>query len=179
MSKIILLDLDGVLIDFISGCLKVLGRHEKHDDIKSWNFYREWGISDEEFWEKCSVPGFWYNLELYPWAKEFYSSLKKHGDVVISTSPSSHPLCTQEKIAFCQDKLGIKRRDIMVGGRKELMARPGRILIDDYIENINNFNKNIGTGLLFKQPWNDGIDRDQIIELVKNQQDFMRYRIIN
>jgi 5'(3')-deoxyribonucleotidase len=166
MSEIILLDLDGVLVDFISGCLKVLGRHEKHDDIKSWNFYREWGISDEEFWEKCSAPGFWYNLELYPWAKEFYSLLKKHGDVVISTSPSSHPLCTQEKIAFCQDKLDIKRRDIMVGGRKELLAGEGRILIDDYTENINIFNRYGGNGILFKQPWNNGIDRQEIIEII-------------
>jgi len=179
MSKLILLDLDGVLVDFVSGCLKALGRNEKHDDVKSWNFYKEWGISDKEFWGKCSTPGFWYNLELYPWAKEFYKSLKDYGDVIISTSPSSDTLCVQEKIAFCQDKLGIKSRNMMVGSRKELLARPGRILIDDYVENINNFNKNGGTGLLFKQPWNDGIDRNQIFELIKNQQDFASYRIIN
>jgi hypothetical protein len=44
---------------------------------------------------------------------------------------------------------------------------------------VDNFNKNGGMGLLFKQPWNDGIDRNQIIELIKNHQDFASYRIIN
>lgn len=163
MSKIILLDLDGVLVDFVSGVLKALGRSEKHDDIKSWNFYHEWGISDKEFWSKCSTPDFWYNLELYPWAKEFYASLQNFGDVIISTSPSSSPLCVQEKVSFCKDKLGVKSRNIMVGSRKELLARKGRILIDDYTENINNFQRNGGTGILFKQPWNDSVFSHDLI----------------
>lgn len=168
MSRIILLDLDGVLVDFVSGALKALGRSEKHDDVKSWNFYHEWGISDKEFWDSCSTPGFWYNLKLYPWAKEFYDSLQKYGDIIISTSPSSSPLCVQEKVSFCKDKLKVKSRNIMVGSRKELLARKGRILIDDYTENINNFQKNGGTGILFKQPWNDSVlSHDLIIEYLE------------
>ncbi len=156
-NLIIFLDMDGVLVDFVTGCLKIHNRPEKHDDIKDWNFYKHWGMSDKDFWSKFSTPGFWYNLELYPWAKDFYESLKKYGEVVISTSPSSDPLCVQEKISFCKDKLGVPSSNIMVGSRKELLAAPDRFLIDDYTVNIDKFRNNKGVGLLFEQPWNNSI----------------------
>lgn len=150
----ILLDLDGVLVDFNSGALKAHNRSETHDDIKTWNFYEEWGITAKEFWEPLKGHGFWENLEPYPWAAELYKSLREIGDVTICTSPNADEACIVGKYRWGQKHLGLKTKDFMVGPKKFLMANPDTFLVDDYIENVRKFHDHGGWGILFDQPWN-------------------------
>ena len=42
----------------------------------------------------------------------------------------------------------------MFGARKELMAGPNTILIDDYPNNVNKFNAAGGLGILVPSNWN-------------------------
>jgi len=148
-------DLDGVFVNWVKGALKAHGRTETHDDIVSWNFYKDWGMTDREFWAPMAGSKFWEDLEPYPWMGEFYEGLCDLGDVYISTSPNSCPHCHAGKLYWLKKHLGIKPKRVMIGGAKHLMAGNG-VLIDDYVENVHKFREAGGTALLFKQPWNSG-----------------------
>lgn len=163
-------DLDGLLVNFVDGALKFHNRTETHDDIVTWNFYEQWGYTDQQFWEPLKGVSFWENLEPYPWAVEFYSKLKEMGDVTICTSPNADEECIIGKYRWAKRILGAKVKDFMVGGKKFLMAGNG-ILIDDYIENVNKFRGAGGTAILFKQPWNSGnisYDWQGVLDVLKS-----------
>lgn len=164
MIKNILLDCDGVLADFVTGVLIMHGRAETHDDIRNWNFYKEWGMSDEKFWEPTKGVGFWDSLPVYPWAEHLYESLSELAKVTIVTSPSDCPYASAGKTKWLKRNFGIKPKNIFIGGRKELMARPDALLIDDYPVNIENFAMAGGLTILFPQPWNGG-DGDYVTVL--------------
>lgn len=155
MKKEIILDSDGVLADFVSATLKLHNRTESHDDVGHWNYYREWGMTDEEFWDVLRGWEFWHNIEPYPWAQELYSELSKLGRVTIVTSPSNDPFASAGKQMWFKTHFNLKPKNVFVGGRKELMANPNAILVDDFIDNINLFKKHGGLTVMFPQPWNE------------------------
>jgi 5'(3')-deoxyribonucleotidase len=157
MIKRILLDCDGVLADFVTGVLRALNRPETHNDIKNWNFYKEWGMSDEEFWRPTKGHEFWDTLPIYPWADYLYQTLSNLGKVIIVTSPSECPFAGAGKTMWLQRNFGVRTKDIFIGGQKDAMALPTSVLIDDYPVNIEAFAKEGGHTILFPQPWNDGV----------------------
>lgn len=149
----ILLDCDGVLADFVSASLKIHKRLEKHRDIKKFNFYTDWGMSSEEFWEPLRGSFFWENLRPYPWSAQFLRELKLHGDITIVTSPSTDPECCTGKMKWLERNFNFSPTDIVVGSKKWLLAGNG-ILIDDSQDNANRFRQNGGLAILFPQSWN-------------------------
>jgi 5'(3')-deoxyribonucleotidase len=164
--------MDGVLCDFVTGALYMHCSAETHDDIVTWNFYEEWGITAKEFWGPLRGHEFWENLEPYPWAIDLYKELKQMGDVTICTSPNADEACIIGKYRWGQKYLGLKTNDFMVGSKKFLMANKQNTLIDDYIENVNKFRVAGGGALLFKQPWNSGYisyDWQGIIQTIGSQ----------
>ena len=142
MIPYLFLDMDGVCCDFISAACR---RHDRDPDEVianwtpgSWDVCGELGVSPREFWSPIQGdPGFWTELEPYPWFEELWSLARSVSDnVVISTSPGRCPTGHFGKATW------LKERDIhptlhgMIGRRKELMAAPGRVLIDDSDANI-------------------------------------------
>ncbi len=154
LRREILLDMDGVVADFVTAALKAHGRTETHDDITSWNFYEAWGMTAAEFWAPCRGKDFWFNIEPYPWAVDLYRGIAKNFPVTISTAPSNDSECARGKYEWLEKHLGVKPSDVMVGGRKYLLANPLHILIDDSPGNVNKFRERSGLAVGFKQPWN-------------------------
>lgn len=174
----ILLDMDGVLVDFLSGALKALNRNfnktytieEYADKFGQWGTYDFYGISKAEFWQSIEeTPDFWYNLKPMPWYKELYSFLSEMGDITIITSPSLDPSCAMQKLQWLDNYMNIKSDAVFMGSRKYLMAGNG-ILIDDYSENVNKFRLAGGEAILIPSNWNtNGLTFERIKNTILNR----------
>ncbi len=156
MTETICLDLDGVLVSFFASALKV---HKMTHLIKDWpaghwSMHERMGITEAEFWRPLSRPGFWLELEPYSWAVELFHMLRSHGRVVVCTSPSHDPLCAAEKTEWIQRFIGRDFRDYLIGAPKELMGKPGTVLVDDNDRNCAKFEAAGGRAILFPQIWN-------------------------
>lgn len=163
----ILLDCDGVLADFVTAAIKTCGRKEEHDDIRGWGFFEDWGLTEDEFWEKCKGREFWMSLKPYPWAKRLLKGLKREGDVTIMTSPSQDYECAGAKIEWLEKNLGVNYKDVSITHKKKIAANPSSLIIDDKPSHIDDFRSRGGRGILFSQPWNserlDAVDVSDLL----------------
>jgi hypothetical protein len=162
----IFLDMDGVLCNFVEASLIAHNRPEKHDDVTTWEYFKSWGISDKEFWDKCSGVEFWANLKEYPWAGQLVATSQMLAEHYFLTAPTStkRPECIAGKEAWLMgDSLRMIPTEF-----KHLIAAPGRVLVDDSAKNIENWIEHGGIGLGLKQPWNKfTLDGWGVIEKLK------------
>jgi len=157
----ILLDMDGVLSQFVEASCRFFGTTEE-ELIKKWpkNEYdtdKVLNVSNAEFWEKINGAGqkFWSEMPEYPWAKTLYEGCKKYGDVYFLTSPSDQPCSPAGKLEWIHRFTGNnKARNFLIGPPKFLCANMDHVLIDDSDKNCNAFAMAGGRTILFPQPWN-------------------------
>lgn len=165
-KKNILLDMDGVLSDFLTGALKVLDAKygaagpgdpvelyvKSHAQFEITNYY---GITDEEFWAAiANTPNFWYDLPALPWARELLGVIRSFGDVTICSAPGNDITCCTQKQAWLRDVLDVDYRDVVLCNKKYLLANPDVLLIDDYIKNVDTFRVAGGRAVLVPSNWN-------------------------
>ena len=181
----ILLDMDGVLVDFVGGCIEAHGSVEKASDQVAYNFWRDWksawsrkfewgdeSMTDFEFWSACSGGDFWRSLKPYSWTVEFYSELRKIAPVKIVTSPRyEDPECFAGKLHWLKAHLGIEPSDVVFASKKWLLNGNGNILIDDHDDQFDNFISHGGDAIIFPQPWNHGF---QSAKLPKRFEDVLK-----
>lgn len=153
-----LVDVDGVICDFISGLIKSHGWDMKHDDFASWSHHHSIGVTDEEMWSVTNDGEWWTKLPEYTWAQALMAGIRSRGDVVFCTSPSHDHTCPSQKVKWLRDHgfLGERSCDYQIGPRKELNAKSGAILVDDSDSNVSKYREAGGTAVLFPQPWNAG-----------------------
>lgn len=157
----ILLDMDGVLCDFLGATLRLFDADDRLASwpAGTWDVEPVLGITTAELWGRIDEQGmgFWAELPEYPWAAELVAALERIDDVVISTAPSrSHHSAAGKMIWLDRHFGGRFRGRYMMGSRKELMARPEVCLVDDRDENVRKFRKAGGAAVLVPQPWNAG-----------------------
>ncbi len=159
----IFVDLDGVLVDFISAALECHGATIARDDWPpaEWSVPKILGISKSEFWRKIDDLGhtFWADLQPYAWKDPLIAAVSSiDSRWTIATAPSMNPACPHGKILWMRKHLPKEsNRDFMrfmIGRDKHALAGPSAILIDDSDEKINDFTAAGGIGILFPQPWN-------------------------
>lgn len=163
-SKVILLDLHGVLANLVEESIKVHCAPTRHDATLEYDYWRKWPsnthkgekMTDEEFWSVCSGYEFWSNIEPYPWAVELYRSLCKLSPVKIVTRPRYDDVgCIPAAIHWCERYLSCPREDVIPIHDKSLLSYEDHILIDDSDENVDAFNAGYGgLAVRFPQPWN-------------------------
>ena len=103
MIDVILLDMDGVLADFVSAAIGVCGLPLKHDEVDQWDFFLPY-MTAEEFWQKIdAVPGFWSNvIQPYPWAPEIVALCKENAkQVVFASAPAIIRIRQKARFAGC------------------------------------------------------------------------------
>lgn len=158
----ILLDVDGVLADFITASLKANCLPGSHDDVDSWNWFIPPETSEEEkkrmyrkFMANCdAVKDFWISLNPYWWAHPLHALCKRFDDVIFATAPSLDPHCCSQKIQWLRNHRFMgNTNSFMIGPHKHLMAQHA-VLIDDSEENVRKFVENGGSAILFPQRWN-------------------------
>ena len=182
----ILLDLDGVCVDFVSAALRIFGHEFEDTDwpLGEYDIAKAIGKDHGEFWSAIHKQGvdFWRNLKTFVWFAELYEELHKFGHVYFVTTPTDSPYSASGKMLWLQDRYGSGFRDFVITHNKQLLSRSGCVLIDDYDLNVENFKKHgHGKAILFPQKWNQNhelinVNRvDYVIEqLLKIQSDEAR-----
>lgn len=158
MFDVIFLDMDGVIADFVSAAIEVCNLPLKHDEVDQWNFFLQY-MTSEEFWQEIDrTPDFWTErVKPYPWASEVVALCEANANrVIFASAPCNHPQSAEGKIRWLRQHgfMGDDRNDYMLGPDKYLMAKPGRLLVDDNDGNCVSFETEGGQKLVFPQPWN-------------------------
>jgi 5'(3')-deoxyribonucleotidase len=148
-----LLDVDGVLANFIEAVLRLVedatGRKYVHGDIQTWEVFESLPAVQHlqtDIYEQLRSPGGCYNIPVYEGAVDGVASLREVVDVVIVTSP--FPRATWwmvERERWLADQFGIEERDVIHTRRKELIH--GDFLVEDKAENGETWQKEHPRGL--------------------------------
>ena len=158
MKPIIFLDMDGVLVDFVTGMADAIGKKiisipRGNSDMETWP-----GIDMpvQAFQDALDAQGhlFWTELKKYSWSDELVDICETVGDTYILTAPSRNPGCSSGKVAWIENNYPSLSKKIVLARDKFLCATPSRILIDDTEQKIADFINHDGRTILFPQPWN-------------------------
>lgn len=148
----IFLDMDGVCVDFTGGVemlfelppgsLKKRGVYQLHERL---------GISEAELLEEVDNGAFWLDLPELPWLDELRDFLHPHRDrLYLLTSPMPHAECYRDKVVWAmRHGLVSSMGRVIITPHKHLLAKPGRLLIDDLPAHCNLWTAHGGTSLLF------------------------------
>lgn len=155
-SKTILLDVDGVLADFVGAVLKLINKPDVKVD--RWDFHEQLGMTANELWKVIDSSGhdFWANMPMLPWYIDIVAMLAAYRvtkNTVLCTSPSLSDGCNSGKVAWIRKNFpGFSRRFIITPCKH--LLRGDFILIDDSDENCKRFWESRQEAILFPQPWN-------------------------
>jgi 5'(3')-deoxyribonucleotidase len=163
----VLLDMDGVLVDFVGGICAAHGRENPYlKGATGWNTDKALGISEEEFWRPAENPGFWERLEWMPDGRrilDYVIGTIGKQNVYILTSPArsdddgqDEAECHYGKLLWLYRELPsfARKGRLLFGSCKHLCAAKGNILVDDADHNVEAFRAAGGTAVLVPRPWN-------------------------
>lgn len=149
----ILLDLDGVIVDFITGAFEAHGiTHLEQKDVRYWDIKKLLGMGSEQFWGEFDED-FWVGLKMYDWADEVFELLGEY-DVCLLTSPGWRGAGGKQQWIRKNLPGYFKNNRYLIGPAKEFCASKDTVLIDDYEGNCNKFEFAGGHAILFPQYWN-------------------------
>lgn len=165
------LDMDGVVVDFMTGALESCGKSLPFKDVR-WDFMFQIGFTKDtlhEFWQRCDRR-FWTGL---PWMDDgrciLDAVLDLFGeDVCFVSSPCDTEGCADGKLDWVSREVPILRRKTFLGSAKYLLAAANKVLIDDHDDNVDRFVAHGGHAVLIPRPWNrrrdeiDGLGRFSI-----------------
>jgi len=160
----IAVDVDGVLGDQVPPILSRLnakyGINLSKEDIKDWEYPIMDTRIDVEIEKALLNQNYVLGMPVIEGAKECMLYLWQNHIVIIATSrPRETENATLKWLSsnfkfheYCNTR-----------GKSKKFLNAG-ILVDDNIQNVKEFSKGIGIGLLFSQPWNQ--DRPSIKDLI-------------
>lgn len=169
----VLLDMDGVLVDFVSGALKLHGvggsiEEVYANNLGSWSLPEILDIDSSDFFSPMEY-AFWANLD---WMPDGGSILKMVEDrfgqknITLWTSPTHNKGCRAGKLSWVERHLPkYYRNNIIIHGKKWLAANPTNLLIDDADSNHTAFLQKQGKSVLVSRIWNSAYSlRHQTLE---------------
>lgn len=165
----IYLDMDEVLTDFVGGASAIWGLTPQEVQntwsIGVWDMVPPLHealvragrrrmipqLSDREFWAPINRDeGFWTGLKETPWFNEILDLVNATtDDWEVVTTPSRCPTSYSGKIKWLQYRLGVGFDLITQTRRKDRLAGPGRVLIDDKGSTVSKFIEAGGEGIIF------------------------------
>lgn len=157
----IFLDMDGVLVDFISGLKALWPRRLPEWPPNDWDVHKVLGLTETEMWDKVLEKGesFWSELSPYSWSKPLVDLVSDVSDEwYISTTPQNNGACVSGKLQWLKATFGDCFEDYFLGKHKFVLADSRSVLIDDNDYNVEYFREVGGHAILFPQPWNSNRD---------------------
>jgi 5'(3')-deoxyribonucleotidase len=160
-QTLVLLDVDGVLVDWYTAAGELFGYPKiLENSLTVWDNSHDIcpriNTDYEKLWAKIEEQGveWWVDLAWLPWGGLLLYSLSHYCDTYLCTSPAGSPTAAAGKLAWARTIPYLDPQRVLPMSHKELLAAPGRILIDDHIDNVNKFTRAGGTGILFPAKWN-------------------------
>jgi len=134
---LIFVDMDEVLSNFIGALCELRGVDESKLESGIYDLPRLFGTTFAEIdGQLRNNYEFWLTIKPFAWAKPMMQFLDGIGDTFIISAPwKNSPSCHMAKLDWCQNVLGIPGDRIFLNQNKHLIARHGRILIDDRVDN--------------------------------------------
>ena len=157
MSKIVLLDVDGVLCDFVAGVMRSVATcSDERADLSDWDFLGKLSLhAKRAYLADSAKPGFCYGLDPLSGAVEGVQALREDGhDLVAVTAPLLHcPTWEGERREWLRQYFGFTARDVVFTSRKDLVH--GDVLVDDKPEHVIEWERRwLKSGVLWAQPYN-------------------------
>lgn len=168
-TRKILVDVDGVLANFVQDVLDMVDRFRlrdglpphliAHNDVPSWEMFSipELAPYEDEAWRHMDRPGWASRLAPYPRTIEAMKTLRALGRVRILTAPIWGPTFCFDRAHWLYDHYGVKRGEIIYA--KEKADYGGHVFIDDKVENVRDWIGVHGArgsiAILWAQPWNE------------------------
>jgi hypothetical protein len=165
----LLLDMDGVIADFVKGALSVhRGKFDESNyaqlrGTNAWDIARWYMGPTSEFWGAFGYQ-FWKTLPKTPEADEIVDLCYQYvGEdrVAVLTSPVNTLGCLDGKRDWLAKHfpdlpmlLSVRSKHGKATPPKEFCATPNSILVDDYDENIRKWIDAGGLGFLYPRRWN-------------------------
>jgi 5'(3')-deoxyribonucleotidase len=137
-------DMDGVLTDFDNQFKKYTG---VFPDVYMKTH------STPEFWAEIEKAGlaYWVGMDWMPDGEKLWNFIKMY-DVEILSAPSRSKLSIDGKRMWVRTMLKPRTKlNLVRAVEKQKFATPNSILIDDKVENINQWNSAGGIGILAKR----------------------------
>ena len=130
-------DMDGVIVDFDKG-------YEKLTGIKMTGIFR----SDPDFWDPINKSGvkFWTDMDWMPDGRQLWNYIEKYKPVILS-APSNRDESRVGKQLWVHKELPGVQLYLRYAKHKIDFAEPNAVLIDDRIENIENWVNAGGIGI--------------------------------
>lgn len=146
----VILDLDGVLADFDAGVCALFGVDPPIHEHAGAAINEAIGVSRGQMWARIDRAGrrFWEDLSPTPFADELDQLAQTYGSLFVASSPSLSPSSAAGKVRWVQKRYGRNFRDYAVIPRKDLLAGPDRILLDDTDRHVTAFREAGGKAVL-------------------------------
>lgn len=138
MKPTVLLDVDGVLADFVGAALGYLhgltGRWYDADTIRTWEVFDSLPPEEqpfkEEVYARLKTRGGCTSIAVYGGAKEGVARLREIADVVVVTSPfGGSETWMHERETWLGEHFGIDRHDVIHASKKARIH--GDVFVDD------------------------------------------------
>jgi 5'(3')-deoxyribonucleotidase len=151
------LDMDGVIVDWLQGV-----RNFFHNEWypTQWAIpYDLFGCDEKLFWQLLDNTQWWANL---PWTedgKRIWSLVEPFKPCILTHGRVPHS--NAGKVEWLHRELPDVVHDgrfLLSGTRKDLVARPGAVLIDDAEHNCEAWEAAGGRAILYPRPWNANKD---------------------
>jgi hypothetical protein len=176
MIETVVLDVDGVLANFVHAALQenLVSEDDIARILHNWpkntrsitkvlSRYFDRKVEPQEFWDALDHSSFWPSLMPYRKGTDLYMRLLETGlDIVICTSPSRSFHCADGKrrwlSRYCPELY--QRGAYLIGSQKWRLAHSKTLLIDDSEENCTTFEQAGGWSVVWPQPWNRNRGKD-------------------
>ena len=165
-AKTIILDLDGVVVDFVTSAMKMWYAEGEYPESAGWDIVKACNmlrdskglpkLSEKQFWSACRH-SFWTRLKFYPGAQDFIKTLEDRfgwENIVICTSDTLCPQSASGKSQWIATNMPRYKRQRFIGSQKWRLANPNTILVDDADHNCERFEAAGGKAVLVPRPWN-------------------------
>lgn len=159
--KRILLDVDGVVADFIGKTFQDLvaegGPAHTAEDLQEWDLHvlvhEKWDATMESFWHR---EGWVDTMHPYQGAREGVHALRDAGHEVywVTTAMHAAPFWMWERRQWLLREMDATDHDILFASHKHIVL--GDIFVDDKPANVSRWAQAHpkGHGVLWAQPWN-------------------------
>ena len=147
----ILLDMDGVLVDFNK---TICERFDLPYPPKIYNFFEDIRLQVDAI---CNMD-FWANLKWMPDGHDILGAILKRVNpeqIYLLSCPMSNIYSASGKMAWIHKNLPMyESRTIITSISKSFFATSDRLLIDDKNENVDKFRAAGGMAILYPRSWN-------------------------
>lgn len=172
MKPFVLLDVDGVLCDFMGPLVAEinvqLGTTFKREDVTCWDPRAALGLTNKQmdavYTMTARAPGWCRTLEPYPGAVEGFHRLKEVANIHIVTTPfHTSDYWMKERVEWLKDHFHIPSEDITFTSRKEWISAD--YLVDDKVETCRKWDfanrYTFGSAILWNTPHNQSYDSNE------------------